>query len=507
MSLIYDKTNWKDDKTTPVNARNLNNMEDGIEYIYHKWDKIIQDSTTGDHAAELIDARYGPNDIEKYTTLGHRLNHMDDKFKNEINSLIFYPRLTGETNDYHRIIRAIQNTKEGGILNIPQGSYYLDGNDIVINKAISIIGQSFDYTMFIGGGIVIESSNVNLEGFTVSCPALDNAFQANTVGVGNIFIKNCKGIARDHSFLFESYFGTVQNVIVDNCISMNSIHGFISKATNITFINCKANNHPNGFGFGVISDNIPGIDKVANAINNSIINCSATVCSSGLRSYVRDKWTTNCVPRCSQNNIEMFTVNKCMNPISIGEDTVPEGYKSIYQVEMFNIQGLREVAKLQDEFTIKLAKTYRCMIDNIISRNGVIQTQNANENIICNVLAQDKTRPHTEARALRESTKFLNTSINNCFEIRLDNSTEDGTVIDFEGLPKSGSIVTIIVRNAGKGNFGGFNSSSCTIDTTKFTIKNSNIPFNQGQVTQWMYTPGISRKWLCIYASDLINLA
>ena len=62
MSLIYDKTNWKDDKTTPVNARNLNNMEDGIEYIYHKWDKIIQESTTGDHAAELIDARYGPKD-------------------------------------------------------------------------------------------------------------------------------------------------------------------------------------------------------------------------------------------------------------------------------------------------------------------------------------------------------------------------------------------------------------------------------------------------------------
>lgn len=81
MSLIYNKTNWKDDKTTPVNAKNLNNIEDGIEYVYHKWDKIIQDSTTGDHAAELIDARYGPNDTEEHPTLGHRLNHMDNKFQ------------------------------------------------------------------------------------------------------------------------------------------------------------------------------------------------------------------------------------------------------------------------------------------------------------------------------------------------------------------------------------------------------------------------------------------
>ena len=85
MSLIYNKTNWKDDKTTPVNAKNLNNIEDGVEYIYYKWDKIIQDSTTGDHAAELIDARYGPNDTEQHPTLGHRLNHMDNKFK-EVNS-------------------------------------------------------------------------------------------------------------------------------------------------------------------------------------------------------------------------------------------------------------------------------------------------------------------------------------------------------------------------------------------------------------------------------------
>ncbi|WP_343337258.1 hypothetical protein TPELB_23410 [Terrisporobacter petrolearius] len=76
--LLYNKTNWKDDETTPINARNLNNLEDGIEYVYEKWDEIISDATTGDHAAELIDARNAPGQNNK--TLGQRLNNIDEQF-------------------------------------------------------------------------------------------------------------------------------------------------------------------------------------------------------------------------------------------------------------------------------------------------------------------------------------------------------------------------------------------------------------------------------------------
>ena len=107
MSLIYNKTEWKDDKSTPINAHNLNNIEDGIEYIYHKWDRIIEDATTGDHAAELIDARYGLNDTEQHPTLGHRLNHMDNKFK-EIN---------------------LQLAQKANIVNIEQYKHLATGND------------------------------------------------------------------------------------------------------------------------------------------------------------------------------------------------------------------------------------------------------------------------------------------------------------------------------------------------------------------------------------------
>ncbi|UEL47364.1 SGNH/GDSL hydrolase family protein [Terrisporobacter hibernicus] len=77
--LMYNKTNWKDDETTPINARNLNNLEDGIEYVYEKWDEIISDSTTGDHAAELIDAR------KNKKTLGERLDVIDTQFNTKAN--------------------------------------------------------------------------------------------------------------------------------------------------------------------------------------------------------------------------------------------------------------------------------------------------------------------------------------------------------------------------------------------------------------------------------------
>ena len=84
MALMYNKTNWKDnDESTPINARNLNNLEDGVEYIYEKWDDIISDATTGDHAAELIDARNAPGQNNK--TLGQRLNNFDSQIKDVAN--------------------------------------------------------------------------------------------------------------------------------------------------------------------------------------------------------------------------------------------------------------------------------------------------------------------------------------------------------------------------------------------------------------------------------------
>lgn len=109
MALMYNKTNWKDDdESTPINARNLNNLEDGIEYIYEKWDDIISDSTTGDHAAELIDARNAPGQNNK--TLGQRLNNFDSQIKENKKNIDFI-NLSNFGDDFLNFKKAIDYCK------------------------------------------------------------------------------------------------------------------------------------------------------------------------------------------------------------------------------------------------------------------------------------------------------------------------------------------------------------------------------------------------------------
>lgn len=169
MSLIYNKTNWKDDKTTPVNAKNLNNIEDGVEYIYHKWDKIIQDSTTGDHAAELIDARYGPNDTEQHPTLGHRLNHMDNKFKevnsqleqnekelNKIGFVNFDYFYNSADNDDDRLENAINFCKTNKITLVINRKVVLSKSIASYDFSFSIIGNGTTSELFLNSNSVID---------------------------------------------------------------------------------------------------------------------------------------------------------------------------------------------------------------------------------------------------------------------------------------------------------------------------------------------------------------
>ncbi|MEG1008994.1 MAG: hypothetical protein RSF67_04120, partial [Clostridia bacterium] len=195
MSLIYNKTNWKDDKTTPVNARNLNNIEDGVEYIYHKWDKIIQDSTTGDHAAELIDARYGPMDIEHHPTLGHRLNHIDDKSKQisiRVDNLIQYSSInvvteigldnTGVEECGIRIQEFLNSyNMEKVNLYFPNG-VYLWNSTVNTNKTIFLSGEKSNVLIVNTGnlaclkhiegsctinGLIFDTSSSNRNEFTI----------------------------------------------------------------------------------------------------------------------------------------------------------------------------------------------------------------------------------------------------------------------------------------------------------------------------------------------------
>lgn len=239
MSLIYNKTNWKDDKTTPVNAKNLNNIEDGVEYIYHKWDKIIQDSTTGDHAAELIDARYSPNDTEQHPTLGHRLNHMDNKFEEvssqlehianeKVNVKMFGATGDGITDDTQSLLDAIEYIKlKGGTIYFPRGTYLISSR-IYLYSNITLLGECKNTILkansnnyrFIIFGDNIEINNLKFDGNSenysvnkiIDCD-YENEKQTKNFSLLNCHIGNIKA-----SWCYGVSLVFAENSIISNCI-------------------------------------------------------------------------------------------------------------------------------------------------------------------------------------------------------------------------------------------------------------------------------------------------
>ena len=249
MSLIYNKTNWKDDKTTPVNAKNLNNIEDGIEYVYHKWDKIIQDSTTGDHAAELIDARYGPNDTEEHPTLGHRLNHMDNKFQDISSQLAHIESisLTLKDNNTNTFISTLNKLKNGGTLILNNKNEIeitetinLDGFKNVVIKGASSNKIKIKDGLKITGFKFTNCENITFENITFD----GQGHLENIDDFGNYFINYCENSI--NLTIDKCTFKNITDVcILDRSQPMSNYNGGIvtkiSNAiiTNNRFLNCK----------------------------------------------------------------------------------------------------------------------------------------------------------------------------------------------------------------------------------------------------------------------------
>lgn len=293
MSLIYNKTNWKDDKTTPVNAKNLNNIEDGVEYIYHKWDKIIQDSTTGDHAAELIDARYGPNDTEQHPTLGHRLNHMDNKFK-EVNSQLEHNEsLLGDDGTLSNLNRSIFLSKKEMFINvkdygakgdgvtddsdafklafskgnqiiIPAGKYII--SNIEINEPKIIKGLTSSFAWRTQEKYQTELINISKNDMFINAHWND---RGNSLSFENIIFKgngdnNCIRARWDLSLTnctFENFATAVYDIhggIIDKCKFWQNKTG-LSQLTDVKVTNCD------------IAKNEIGID-LSNGNSNHITN-------------------------------------------------------------------------------------------------------------------------------------------------------------------------------------------------------------------------------------------
>ena len=274
---------------------------------------------------------------------------VEDIIDNKIPSIEYnidnFPRLNNETNDYDRITRALEIIPQGSILKFNNDKYDLGYKDIEINKRITIKGvfaikegNSLYGTFFENGGIVIKSNNVTIEKIGVNCPAMDNAFEGNLTSLQHIKIVDCVGIAKDHSYLFESYRGVVEDITIENCTSYNSEHGFILKCNNSIINNCKAYNH-NGYGYGLVADNIPNAEQVANCRYNKIINSYAENCNFGISCYSTDYYsnTNENNVRCSNNNITNININNCTTGIMLGNGSETPSDKRYNSILEFNV--------------------------------------------------------------------------------------------------------------------------------------------------------------------------
>lgn len=236
---------------------------------------------------------------------------INDKI-NKINFLFSdFEKRPGENNDFPRLERAINQLPINSTLLIEEGVYEFDNNIITINRKVNIKGQGIpgfnpDNDEMEGGTILKNlkirpnTYGLNFENFGLYSKSIDNGFEGSTGYCENITIKNCIVRVKSHGYLFESYQGINKNIKIENCYSYNSTHGFVSKAFDVIFNNCKAFNHNGGYGFAVISDNIPGGANKGIANNNKIINCYSKNCTRGYSFYARDNHSTN-----NSNSIEL----------------------------------------------------------------------------------------------------------------------------------------------------------------------------------------------------------
>ncbi len=275
--------------------------------------------------SEVVDARR-PVGANAYQTLNQRLQAgVDDR---SMNVKAFGVKGDGTTDDLAAINTLIANANDGDTLFFPMGNYKTSGN-IVINKKLNIVGVKPTYsdgdlvrgTVIRGGGIffVTGSSNSSVSSIgVVVATGFTNGFDIRGTLMG-ITIQDCLTIAQSHGYLIESYDGLVEDTVIERCEAHDSIHGFISKATRTTFDSCLAKDI--GFwGFGVISDNIQGANKIGAAINNKVVNCRAVKAGVAFSQYRRNYFDDNpdIVP-CDNNQFLGCSNTDCTYGLSVGD--------------------------------------------------------------------------------------------------------------------------------------------------------------------------------------------
>lgn len=452
----------------------------------------------GDSSVEAAQARVDASG-KSYTTLKKRLDEKEQEttaqfqqYTSDTIGIAMFPRLPIEITDLPRINRAIDSMKIGQKILIPSGEYELNGLDLVLRKTITILGGSKGTTIFKNGGIVFEENDITVERIYVDAPLLDNGFEGHNTALTGIKLVDCISKAKDHSYLFESYQGVVEGTVLERCISLDSVHGFISKAKSTIMKECSAYNH-SGFGFGVITDNIPSVTSKGEALFNTITNCYAKNCLRGFTMYNRNKFESVNTMSNDYNVLTNFTADGCSEAMRIGEDSTPDGYLSVSPTKHFTASGIKSVGTagahsmllknvaLSNFSDLDLDKPYQTVyVDGFTKKtlgepSGLYkQIININNNI--DVSKYDKFDCYGDGENITTTNK-----------------------ISVNGTPKIGQEITIMVRSKGGSfTYGGFGtmfkfSTSSGIKTT--------LAWGEMQTTRWMYTD-ITNTWTLV---SLVN--
>lgn len=321
-----------------------NNVSD----LNERWHNEVAGKTD---ANEIIDARQ-PVNGDAFNTLGQRLQAGVDI--RALNVKAFGLKGDGKTDDTQSINNMLDTMTDGSTLYFPAGKYVIKSN-IIISKRLNIIGVKPLYadgdlingSVINGAGIYFKSGSTGsiIDGIgVITGGSFANAFDIHGTITG-IRINNAVAIARDHGFLIESYNGLVEDIKVSNSEAHDGIHGFISKASQITFDNCLAIDLKY-WGFGVITDNIPSVNMVGAAIHNHIHNSRAVRCGIGFSQYRRNYFGSDetKVP-CLGNQFMGITAEGCNNSLSIGDTPgdIGSGKYTTFPIENTSVIGFTEI--------------------------------------------------------------------------------------------------------------------------------------------------------------------
>jgi parallel beta-helix repeat protein len=280
----------------------------------------------------------------------------------------------------------IDSASNGDTIYIPRGTYF---ENILIDKSISLIGESNQTTIINGGGkddvILVTANNVNISGFTIKNSGnkgWQNDHDAgidinsiNSIISNNIILNNHHGIvSKDGSF----------NLFSNNLISDNNAHGI-----------ALWDNGNNTISYNTISKNSDGLlvkyEKYNKILNNNFdsnknfglsVNTNHNTISDNIfyNDGLNYEASSNVIINNTVNDKPLIYLEKQTNK------TITEQAGQIILVKCDNITiKNQEINNIY--IAIQLFKTNNCMIsDCILSDNSNIgiDLERSNNNVISN---------------------------------------------------------------------------------------------------------------------------